>query len=334
MIEDLNTRILKEFDIYLEEQIKDHCINQSSCFAEMVNYHFGWLKNSQKHGKRIRPLLLLLSIGAWGMDWKTALPAAAAIETLHNFTLIHDDIQDNSDERHGRATLWKSYGMPQAINTGDALFAISQLLILKLQDDYNESIVLKASTLLNKATRDLAYGQFLDISFEKKESVNTEDYLEMIKLKTGVLIRACTEIAAIITQQEPRIQIAAAEFGLNLGLAFQILDDYLGVWGTPSTTGKPASIDLINHKKSLPVLFGLSNSEEFRKLWQSTNMSEENIKTLADQLLVIGADTYTQQQAKYYTDLALNALGNLNLSPNEYSESLIKLADALLSRKK
>jgi len=333
-VENLNARILHDFENFLEENVKALCIDQSSLFAEMVNYHMGWLDSNHKRGKRIRPLLLLLSVGAWGADWNTALPAAAAIETLHNFTLIHDDIQDNSDERHGKATLWKIYGIPQAINSGDAMFAISQLLILKLQDHYDESVALQASTILNQATRDLAYGQFLDISFEQRESVSTQEYLEMIKLKTGVLIRTCTKIAAILAGQNQGIVSAAAEFGLSLGLAFQILDDYLGVWGDPSTTGKPASIDLIDRKKSLPILFGLSKSEEFNRLWKSSTMSVEEVKALSNQLLLINADSYTQYHAKYYTDLALRAFEKLNQGQNEYGESLVGLADALLSRNK
>jgi len=190
----------------------------------MVEHHFGWRDAAAKKGKRVRPFLLLLVHEAAGGRWQQALPAAVAVELIHNFSLIHDDIQDRSETRRGRPTVWARWGKAQAINAGDALFAQAFAVMAPLQEAFGPQRALEAMRVLAQACVALVQGQVLDLAFETRSAV------------TG-------------------------RFGETLGLAFQVWDDYLGIWGDPAKTGKSAADDLIAGKKTLPVLYGLQQPE-------------------------------------------------------------------------
>ncbi|MCX6068414.1 MAG: polyprenyl synthetase family protein, partial [Chloroflexi bacterium] len=204
-------------------------------------------------GKRIRPLLVLLASAASGGNWQSALPAAAAVELLHNFSLIHDDIQDNSDKRRGRSTVWVKWGMPQAINAGDGLFVLSNLAITDLITSYPAEIVVKAAQILHETCLDLTRGQYLDISYENRLDLGVEDYWPMISGKTAALLSSCCQIGALLGTSDESTLEAYRSFGHYLGLAFQVQDDILGIWGNEAVTGKSVASDLVKGKKSLPV---------------------------------------------------------------------------------
>ena len=178
-------------------------------FHEMLTYHMGWSgegSGSEATGKRIRPLLVLLTYAASNKTsrkteteagtWKRALPAAACIELIHNFSLVHDDIQDGSDLRRGRLTVWKKWGMPQAINVGDALFILAHMALLETKDTFPLEKAMQAGSIINEACLALSSGQFMDISYEKRADLVTEDYWPMISGKTAALLSACTQIGA------------------------------------------------------------------------------------------------------------------------------------------
>ena len=276
--------------------------------ARMIHYHMGWLNDGQSGGKRIRPLIALLCCAAAGGDWRDALPAASAIELIHNFTLIHDDIEDHSDTRRGRATLWKLWGIPQAINTGDSIFTISRLTTRRLTEtDISPEIVLEAQYTLDQACLRLTQGQHLDLAFETQEKVSVDDYLEMIEGKTSALITASSTIGALFAGSPSSIIEKYRTFGHHLGLAFQVQDDILGIWGDPEKTGKPASDDLRQRKKTLPTLYGIAKSSSFADLFLQ-EFNQIAVEDLYEALNQVDALDHTRDFSHQQTDIALQAL--------------------------
>jgi geranylgeranyl diphosphate synthase type I len=301
-------------------------------FYGMLHYHLGWVDTDFKPahfdaGKRIRPTLTLLCCEASGSDWHTALPAAAAVELLHNFSLIHDDIEDNDPVRRGRPTLWKVWGIPQAINAGDALYTMAHTTLNRLTAyDVPAERVLAARQRFDRACIALTQGQHLDLGFEARSSVTEAEYLRMISGKTAALIEAACGLGALIGNSEFAAQYEA--FGRGLGLAFQIQDDLLGIWGDPERTGKPAGNDLRNHKKSLPVAYGLDHSEELHRLYAQ---SEVDVAAAMAELDRVGARDYAEQLAAQHHRQALSALEATG-QDNAAAEALRELANQLLKR--
>jgi geranylgeranyl diphosphate synthase type I len=226
----------------------------------------GWIgagAGPEATGKRIRPLLVLLCACACGADCQSALPAAAAVELVHNFSLVHDDIQDNSPKRRGRDTTWMKWGVPMAINVGDALFVLSNQAIIDLRKDYPAEVVVRAAEILHNTCLELTIGQFLDMSYEERNDLSVEDYWPMIAGKTAALLAACCQIGALLGGASEDQQEIYRSYGHYLGLAFQVQDDILGIWGDENITGKSAASDLVEGKNSLPILIGLGKKNRF-----------------------------------------------------------------------
>lgn len=305
-------------------------------FGVMLRYAIGWVDendqpNQQKTGKRIRPLLLLLCTDAVGGNWRSALPAAAAVELLHNFSLIHDDIQDNSPTRHKRPTVWKIWGEANAINAGDALFSLAYCALERLADRIGPETLLKVWRIFSATTLELTRGQHLDMRFEHQASVSVDDYLSMIAGKSAALVSACAQIGALVGSENDNIANHYADFGLNLGLAFQIRDDILGIWGDPGVTGKSAATDILSRKKSLPVLFGLSQSRELISVYQRETFDNGDVEEAVALLDDVGARAYTKEQEALYYRRALDALNNAHPQGNA-AEGLITLVNNLFGR--
>ncbi|MEI8133291.1 MAG: polyprenyl synthetase family protein, partial [Leptolinea sp.] len=236
---------------------------------EMMAYHLGWEgegAGEKARGKRIRPILALIATAAIEGEWEKAISAAAAVELIHNFSLIHDDIEDQSDFRHGRKTVWSIWGKPQAINTGDCMFTLAFQAVV--QSATKPENVILAMDLLQETCVLLTKGQFLDMSYEPKDDLPLDAYMHMVGGKTAALLACSAAIGAIITGAAPEAIKALREFGWNLGLAFQMQDDWLGIWGDSALTGKSAESDLMSGKKSLPTLLGLMIDGEFKRRWK------------------------------------------------------------------
>ncbi len=301
---------------------------------EMLAYHMGWQGEGTgigTSGKRVRPLLLLLSCEAAGGNWKDALPAAAAVELVHNFSLIHDDIEDNSPLRRGRPTVWKKWGVPQALNAGDSLFTLAHLSILRLEEKVSPAITINAIRILHETCLKLTQGQYMDISYEDRKDLTLEAYWPMVSGKTAALLAACTGLGALIAGADAERQDNFCQFGHYLGLAFQAQDDLLGVWGNAALTGKSAESDLLTGKKSLPVLFGLSLNGPFAQRWKQGSLHPDEIPLLANQLEAEGARRYTQETVDTLTHQALSHLHKA-VSGNEAGKSLEELANLLIKR--
>lgn len=304
-------------------------------YHEMLTYHMGWTGEGagpEATGKRLRPLLVLLCAAAAGGDWKKALPGAAAVELVHNFSLIHDDIQDRSQKRRGRSTVWMEWGVAQAINAGDGLFVLSNLAITDLAQRYPAETALKAAQILHNTCLNLTRGQFLDISYEKRNDLSESDYWPMIDGKTAALLAGCCRIGAILGDAPGPIEEAYHYFGHCLGLAFQVEDDILGIWGDESVTGKSAASDLLDGKKSLPVLYGLGQKQGFAKRWEKGPITEKDVKTVVKMLDKEGAKDYAQEKSAQITQDALKHLGEAKPT-GDAGAALKSLTEKLLARK-
>jgi len=297
----------------------------------MLAYHLGWEGEGsgvEAQGKRIRPLLTLLSAAALGADWKQALPASVGVELLHNFSLIHDDIQDQSVARRGRPTVWVKWGIPQAINAGDLMFTLAYQALMKLT---LAEVALKATQILSRACICLTEGQYLDLSYETRKDLMLESYWLMIAGKTAALLAACCELGALAARADPHQCQAMHDFGFALGMAFQAQDDWLGIWGDVSLTGKSVESDLISGKKTLPVIYALSLNKEFARQWHSGPKTPLEVSSLAALLAEEGAGEYTQRESERLTGEALLALKEAECSA-EGEQNLKDLTGQLLRR--
>ena len=340
--------MLEAIELELQRQVARLNQPRTSNFYEMLTYHMGWTgegAGNEATGKRIRPLLVLLTTAACNVNdngkvvldssikhaWLRAVSGAAAVELIHNFSLVHDDIQDNSKKRRGRDTLWVKWGAPMAINAGDALFVIANQAITDLIAHYPADVVVNAARILNDTCLDLTRGQFLDMSYEERNDLNIEDYWPMVGGKTSALLSACTQIGAVLGSAEEAEQEAYRLFGYHLGLAFQVQDDILGIWGDEAVTGKSAASDLVEGKNSLPILYGLGKHGKFKKRWEQGPIAIDEVKSVAVQLEEEGARSYAIAVSEKETQKALAHLEKA--SPRGVAgESMLELANKLLKR--
>jgi geranylgeranyl diphosphate synthase type I len=339
---DLIKTMLGAIEIELQKQVSRLDSPRTKTFHEMLTYHMGWTGEGSgpgATGKRIRPLLVLLTTAASSIEmenssipqWEPALPAAAAVELIHNFSLVHDDIQDNSEKRRGRPTLWVKWGMPQAINAGDGLFVLSNLAAMDLAAAYPAEKVVQASQILHNTCLELTRGQYLDMSYEKRTDLGVEDYWPMISGKTAALLSCCCTLGAILGgADEPTID-AYRSFGHYLGLAFQVQDDILGIWGNEAATGKSVATDLVEGKKSIPVLVGLGKKGRFAERWAQGPIQPEEVEEIARLLASEGGYAYTHEMAKQMTDLAINSLREAD-PQGIAGEALMNLTDQMIRR--
>ena len=300
----------------------------------MLAYHMGWQGDGagiKTTGKRIRPLLVLLACEAAGGVGRKAMPVAVAVELVHNFSLIHDDIEDDSSLRRGRNTLWKNWGVAQALNAGDAMYALAHLSLLRLEETVSPATALKAARILQETCLRLTQGQYLDISYEGLRELPLEAYWPMIGGKTAALLSASAELGALVAGVNPAKQASYCQFGHFLGLAFQTQDDLLGVWGDAALTGKSTKSDLLTGKKSLPILYGLSLDGPFARRWRQGPVGPDEVVDLAHQLEAEGARGYTQETADRLTGQALEHLEDAD-PQGEAGEALRELAEMLVRR--
>lgn len=288
-----------------------NAMNLQAYYGQM-QYHLGWVDanfspTASHPGKLLRPTLLLLAYeaaGAWGLTTsrcehlRRALPAAAAIELTHNFTLIHDDIEDGDTERRHRPTVWKLWGIPQAINTGDGLFALSRLALWGVLDEGVEAaIAARLGALLDRTTLVISEGQYLDIGFEGRENISVTMYVDMISRKTAALMGCATEMGAILGTRDQETIDRLRGFGYAMGVAFQVRDDLLGVWATTAQLGKTPAGDIYRRKKSLPVLHALEQANEHDRQFLHEVYRQERPVTSQQVEAVLAIFAHTQTKA-------------------------------------
>jgi geranylgeranyl diphosphate synthase type I len=265
-------------------------------------------------GKRVRAALVLVSAAAAGGPEEAGIPGAVAIELVHNFSLLHDDIIDEDRDRRHRPTVWAQFGIGSAIIAGDALAALAIQVLL---DDPTPERV-RATATLATATQEMIAGQADDMAFETRASVTVEECLRMATGKTGALLSCASSLGAVLVgAPDPTID-ALADFGRNVGIAFQAIDDVLGIWGEPSQTGKPAGNDLVQHKKTLPVVTALARSDgrrpELEALLART-LAEQDVAEVARLIEESGARDEATDIADSHLDAALASLDRADLLP-------------------
>ncbi|MBA7700620.1 hypothetical protein ES703_109340 [subsurface metagenome] len=247
----------------------------------MNAYHMGFCDrdgnpSDSSKGKYLRPLFCLAMCAGLGGDPEQAIPAAAALELVHRTSLIFDDIQDKGQERNNQPTVWAIWGANQTINGGLALSCYARLAVHRLTlRNVPNAKVLGIQSVLENAVIDLCHGQYMDISFVDAITVSVEDYLQMVRGKTGTLFATSCAVGAMLATPEQDEVSLAWEFGLNIGMAFQIRDDYLGVWGNEAVVGKTAN-DLVEKKRSLPLVLALQIDPDTIGGWLKHSPANEN----------------------------------------------------------
>ncbi len=293
----------------------------------MARYHFGLVtpagapvppeEQARFHGKRMRPLLAVLACVAAGGTITEAAPLAAAIELLHNFTLIHDDIQDRSPNRRHRAAVWRVWGDAQAINAGDGLFAAAQIGVLRSASPrIGAEQQLEIARAFNRMTIDIVRGQVLDLGFEGQSATTPDEYLAMIRGKTAAIVQFSAWAGALLGGADSSAASVYGRFGEALGLGFQIRDDALGIWGVAAETGKDTADDIRRRKQSLPLLLLReaatdADREALQTIFGGDRVTEEDVTSVLAMLERYGIEAMVETRVRtYHRDavLALDAL--------------------------
>jgi geranylgeranyl diphosphate synthase type I len=300
----------------------------------VASYHLGWcdeqgLAQPSTGGKSVRPALALLGAAAVGAQAAVALPGAVGVELVHNFSLLHDDVIDGDLQRRHRPAVWAVWGSDTAILAGDAILALAHEVLLESAS----SGAARATWLLATVTRELTRGQLQDLAFERRSDVTLDQCLDMAAAKTGSLLAASVGIGAVLAGAPGSVVDALRTFGMELGVAFQLVDDVLGIWGDPEITGKPVYSDLRARKKSLPVTYGLSAGVGLPTAWLAGADEPDPalLVRVADALLAAGARSWALGEARGRLRRAARALAEVDIDGRARSE-LLALAEFVVER--
>jgi geranylgeranyl diphosphate synthase type I len=332
------SRHQRALDDYLESLLAER---HPPLLDRMIRYHMGWqdLDGSPAdfRGKALRPSLCLLACEAAGGDWRRAVPAAAAIELVHNFSLVHDDIQDRDEVRHHRPTVWSVWGEAQAINAGDALLALARLAVLRsVQHDVPADTTLHAARILDERTLEMVEGQVMDLEFEGVVEIDVASYLRMVEKKTGALFDCALGLGGLLAGALPESVERLGRCGRLFGLTFQIIDDVLGIWGAEAQTGKSTGADVRRRKKSLPIVYVLANGdaaarEAVRRVYAAETVTEEGVSEVLSALDAAGARSFCAALAAEKKVAAMTELEAAGLAGPAAGE-LKQAAEFLLER--
>jgi geranylgeranyl diphosphate synthase type II len=284
-------------------------------------------------GKRIRPVLALMSCDLFGSDYNKAMEAALCVEMFHNFTLIHDDIMDKADLRRGKETVHKKWDLNTGILSGDALMILSYQRL----ESYDGSVYKQLMTLFNQVAIEVCEGQQLDIDFESQTAVDLEAYFKMISCKTAVLVGCSLKMGAIVASATPEDQEEIYEFGRNLGIAFQLQDDYLDTFGS-SDFGKKIGGDILEHKKTYLYIKTLELADQADKralleFYGSDDPSEAKVEAVKKLFLKYEADRLLLKEIEKFTTKAFENVEQLSLD-KPGKDALISFGNGLMKRKK
>ena len=310
--------------------------SQSSLLTEMVQYHLGLRKAGERPGKRLRANIALLTCEAFGKRYADAMWAAVAVELAHNFSLVFDDVQDHDELRRGRPSVWKVWGPGQAINAGAALETLVTRAVIDLLPARYADRTRPALLLLTDAMLALCRGQVLDLQFEQRVDVSVDEYMEMAGLKTAALFECAARLGGIAAGVGDASSDKAGNFGYHLGIAFQVIDDILGVWGSASQTGKPVGSDLKNGKKTLPTLVALKggaagNRRVLRSLLTHARFTAAEMETARAIMTQSSAQAICRRQAAEHLAEARLQLFGMTDRPNWAVRALAEMVTTLES---
>ena len=295
--------------------------SQSALLTEMVQHHLGLRKTGDQRGKRQRANIVLLTCEAFGRRYADAIWAAVAVELVHNFSLVFDDVQDHDEMRRGRPSVWKLWGAGQAINAGAALEALVTRAVVDLLPPRNVDRMRPALSLLSESMLALCRGQVLDLQFEQRVDVGVDEYLEMVGLKTASLFECAARLGGVAAGVGEASLDRAGRFGHHLGIAFQVIDDILGIWGSAAQTGKSIGSDLKNGKKTLPTLVALKggpagNRRVLRSLLARARFTASELETARAIIGQSNAETVCRRQAAEHLAEARLELFGMTERPN------------------
>ena len=335
-------QMFQRYRANISRSLRDSLSQQHSDVYDMLRYYMGWVdENGRPHeameGKALRPTLCLFACEAVGGALEMAMPSAVALEFIHNFSLIHDDIQDRDEIRHNRKTLWAVWGDPKALVAGNVLRVVADECLHQLLDsglDYDRALA--AGTLLTEAYLEMIEGQYLDLQFEGRHDISMSDYLNMISRKTGALIRCSLNLGAVVGAQEQGVGDAFKESGRAMGYVFQIIDDVLGVWGDEETTGKPVGADIRRKKNSYPVVYTMGTAKDkdqkmLNEIYEKDELDDSDVDSVLAVMDRLDVKNQAQQEAEKYANVALESLAPVELS-REARQEVEDLAHFLLVR--
>ena len=334
--------IFDRYGDYVQEALRSNLDLRGSSVYDMLRYYMGWADEtgapiSAMTGKAVRPTLCLFGCEAVGGSPDLALPAAVALEFIHNFSLVHDDIQDEDETRHNRKTLWAVWGKPKALVAGNVLRVVADISLHQLEGrGLRRERSLAAVSLLTESYLEMIEGQYLDLSFEGRRDIGMDDYLRMISRKTGALIRCSLNLGAVVGTDDAQTIAALRECGRALGYVFQIRDDVLGVWGEEELTGKPVGSDIRRKKNSYPIVYTMEAAgDEDRGAISSMYSKPELDDADVDSVLAImdktGVRERAQTEAARWADIAIRAVAPVELS-RSHRERIEEFTHFLLVR--
>ena len=328
----MKSKIIDDINQTIYRYLSEHPIlKQDVTLQEMLYYALGFHKDGSllESGKRLRPLFCCLTCGVFSGNYEDALLYGAALEMLHNYTLVHDDIEDNSDTRHNRPALWKRNGIALAINAGDLLYEIALSAAGKADRQNGKNGLARMMNM----SENLFLGQHRDISFEKRTDISEAEYLQMVDGKTSALLGCSFALGAMAGGADEETIAAVESAGKKLGVAFQIRDDYLGTWGESSKLGKSVSADIIDKKNTLAVVYTAVNDPEFLSEWQKYDGKPDRVPEFAHLMEKAGAPEYLMAQCKKYTEEAEEIFGAY-FEKNEYQALIADISASLVGRNK
>ena len=311
---------------YVQDALRNNLDLRGSSVYDMLRYYMGWADETgapitAMTGKAVRPTLCLFGCEAVGGPLNFALPAAVALEFIHNFSLIHDDIQDEDETRHNRKTLWAVWGKPKALVAGNALRVVADISLHNLEaQGLRRERSLAAVSLLTESYLEMIEGQYLDLSFEGRHDIGMDDYLRMISRKTGALLRCSLNLGAVVGTDDARAIAALRECGRALGYVFQIRDDVLGVWGEEELTGKPVGSDIRRKKNSYPIVYAMESADRedrdrISSIYLKPELDGRDVDSVLAVMDKIRVRERAQTEAAAWADRAIRSIESLELSP-------------------
>jgi len=321
----------------IEAALREAVARLDADTRRVVSYHLGWcdehgVATTGNGGKAIRSALVLLAAEAVGGQASDAVPGAVAVELVHNFSLVHDDLMDGDVERRHRATVWSLWGDATAILAGDAMLSLAHEVLLESGSPH----AVAAGTIVARATRELIRGQVQDLAFENRDDVTVAECIDMAAGKTGSLLAASAAIGAVLAGAPQGTVDALSAYGSHVGLAFQLIDDILGIWGRPEVTGKPVHSDLRSGKKSLPVTWAIENGRDAGHelaAWLASDSprTDADVRHAAELVVSSGARAWAESEAERRVHLAQMALDQVHIA-DTHRQRLGELAHFIVDR--
>ena len=324
----------------LEKDLQSVIVGNELTLYKMMAYQMGWIDDmgndvSSSNSQRLHPTLCLMTCESLSGDFTKAIPAASSLELVHQFSLIHQDVQYGLPERNNRSTVWWTWGPAQAINAGDGLHAMARLNILKQTDigmPYDQA--LRAINMLDKACLRLCEGQYLDLTYQERVDISEDAYFKMVEAKTSSLVSCATSLGALMAESDEVIIETMTEYGRKIGIALQIREDIEDLW-KPLDAEMPVSGDLLNKKKSLPIIYALKNATGPNKralgdVYFKRVMEPEDVLKVIDVLDSLGAKEFAVEKARKLIDDALHDLEN-NMPRYAKLDGLKSLAQSVIT---